>query len=310
MAEKDLKKSPFFKQALAMVEVLPFVFNEDCFGLKGGTAINLFHREMPRLSVDIDLTYLPIKSREESLRDISESLRRIGQKIKSAVGGKHIHYQTNQDTNLAWKMVVSDRGGDVKIEPNLVFRGTVYPCENLKLVKSAQNLFEASITAKCLSKADLYGGKICAALERQHPRDLYDIWLMFEQEKGLPDPIRKAFVVYACSGKRPIHEILNPREKDIEKVFGTDFQGMTSIPVKIHDLLEVRKELITRIRTELTGEEREFFLSVKSGEPDWGKMGISGLEKLPAIQWKIQNIKRMDKTKRQEAFRALEAVLK
>jgi hypothetical protein len=53
--------NPFYRQVVLLIELLPLVARERCFALKGGTAINLFVRDLPRLSVDIDLTYLPIK---------------------------------------------------------------------------------------------------------------------------------------------------------------------------------------------------------------------------------------------------------
>lgn len=50
---------PYRAQMDLLLQVLPLVAKEESFALKGGTAINLFVRDMPRLSVDIDLTWLP-----------------------------------------------------------------------------------------------------------------------------------------------------------------------------------------------------------------------------------------------------------
>jgi len=80
-----MKDSPFFKQAELMLRVIPHVAGEQCFALKGGTAINLFLRDMPRLSVDIDLTYLPIEPRDRSLKNITDALKRIATSIKQAM---------------------------------------------------------------------------------------------------------------------------------------------------------------------------------------------------------------------------------
>ena len=77
--------NPFYRQVVLLVELLPLVAREPCFALKGGTAINLFVRDLPRLSVDIDLTYLPIEGREESLSHIDEALHRLGSIIEAAV---------------------------------------------------------------------------------------------------------------------------------------------------------------------------------------------------------------------------------
>jgi len=75
---------PYRRQAALLVGMLPYVAQEDCFALKGGTAINLFLRDMPRLSVDIDLTYLPIAPRRESLAEIDATMKRIAESARSA----------------------------------------------------------------------------------------------------------------------------------------------------------------------------------------------------------------------------------
>ena len=73
------------RQVTLLVRTLPFVAEETCFALKGGTAINLFVRDLPRLSVDIDLTCLPVASREESLADIDAGLLRIAGRIEASI---------------------------------------------------------------------------------------------------------------------------------------------------------------------------------------------------------------------------------
>ncbi|WP_255762633.1 nucleotidyl transferase AbiEii/AbiGii toxin family protein [Halomonas alkalisoli] len=70
-----------------LVRILPYVAEEDIFALKGGTAINLFYRDLPRLSVDIDLTYLPIKDRVESLAEINDAMDRIATAIERGISG-------------------------------------------------------------------------------------------------------------------------------------------------------------------------------------------------------------------------------
>ena len=115
------------------------------------------------------------------------------------------------------------------MEPNLVLRGSVYSPIQAKLCKKAENEFELSVSTKVLSTADIYGGKICAALDRQHPRDFFDLKLLLENE-GLTDEIRRAFVVYLASHDRPMHELLKPKWKDIKAVFEKEFKGMTLEP--------------------------------------------------------------------------------
>ncbi len=82
-----MTETPYYRQAELILEVLPVIDRHDVFALKGGTAINFFVRDLPRLSVDIDLTYLPVTRREQALLDITEALRetRIGTYLASAV---------------------------------------------------------------------------------------------------------------------------------------------------------------------------------------------------------------------------------
>ncbi len=72
-------RETYFQQVRLLIEVLPLIAREADFALKGGTAINLFVRDLPRLSVDIDLTYLPIADREEPLAAIGETVRKLAE---------------------------------------------------------------------------------------------------------------------------------------------------------------------------------------------------------------------------------------
>jgi predicted nucleotidyltransferase component of viral defense system len=65
----------YFKQARLMLQLLPLVMKHDHFALKGGTAINFFVRNLPRLSIDIDLAYVPVEDRKKSIQNISDSLK-------------------------------------------------------------------------------------------------------------------------------------------------------------------------------------------------------------------------------------------
>lgn len=80
-----MARETYAAQVALLVRVLPHVAAEKMFALKGGTAINLFYRDLPRLSVDIDLTYLPIKDRAESLADINAAMDRLVQAIERGI---------------------------------------------------------------------------------------------------------------------------------------------------------------------------------------------------------------------------------
>ena len=304
-----MKERPYFKQVELMLKTIPHVTAETCFALKGGTAINLFVRDMPRLSVDIDLTYLPVEEpRETALKKISESLRRIAVTLTRVIPGVNVQESQAQESKRIAKLIVASGQTRIKIEPNEVIRGAVFPGEERELTERAEKMFERSVMARVLSIPDLYGGKICAALDRQHPRDLFDVRMLLEHE-GVTDEMRKAFVVYLASHDRPISELLDPTRKGIRQVYESEFAGMTIDEIAYEDLIMAREALIQTVKNTLTDNEKAFLISLKEGQPKWNLMGIEGIEKLPAVQWKLKNIRNMSGKKRAESLEKLKRVL-
>jgi predicted nucleotidyltransferase component of viral defense system len=305
-----MRKSPYFEQALLMLRVIPQVTEEECFALKGGTAINLFLRNMPRLSVDIDLAYLPLdEERDLALANISKALTRIAAAIKKAMPGIKIQESRAHGSKLISKLVVSKGLTRIIIEPNEVIRGSVLPPVERELTKRAEETFELSVTSRSLSTADLYGGKICAALDRQHPRDLFDVKVLLEHE-GITDEIRRAFVVYLASHDRPLSELLDPVRKDVRLTYESEFAGMTVEDIRYEDLVAARETLIETLLRDLTASEKGFLVSLKEGQPKWDLLELKGIEKLPAIQWKLMNIRKMKKEKHAAALEKLKAKLR
>lgn len=164
------KDTVFFRQAELLLRVLPSVNKEEVFALKGGTAINFFVRDLPRLSVDIDLTYLPVNDRETALIDIGKALFRISERVEKAIPGVRAFSQKDHEFDIVAGLLIRRGDATIKVEPNRVLRGSAFPTETKSLCQKAQDLFELSIEARTLSFEDLYGGKACAALDRQHPR--------------------------------------------------------------------------------------------------------------------------------------------
>ncbi|MBI2336529.1 MAG: nucleotidyl transferase AbiEii/AbiGii toxin family protein [Deltaproteobacteria bacterium] len=291
-----------------MLQTLPFVAREKCFALKGGTAINFFLRDMARLSVDIDLTYLPLEARDISLKNMGEALQRLSQAIQGKLPNVKVQVTPNPSLRTVINLLVKNRKTAIKIEVNPVIRGFVYPCETRDLSPKAEDLFNLSASIVSLSTPDLYGGKICAALDRQHPRDLFDIKLLMENE-GLTPQIRKAFLVYLISHDRPMSELLSPIKKDIQTIYENEFEGMPHVPVTMKELTEARDWLIKTLMGDLTDDEKQFLLSMKEGAPDWGLLGIPGVDKLPAVQWKLLNIRKMDRKAHEVSMNKLRNVL-
>jgi len=304
-----MKQRPYFEQAVLMLRVIPHVTAESCFALKGGTAINLFVRDMPRLSVDIDLAYLPVdEPRETALQKMSSALTRIAAAVKKAIPGAKVQETRAREPDRITKLVVATGRTRIKIEPNEVIRGSVFAVEERELSKRAEDAFELAVTARTLAVADLYGGKLCAALDRQHPRDLFDVKILLENE-GITDEIRKAFIVYLASHDRPINELLDPTRKDIRRIYESEFAGMTAEEVKYEELIAAREALIGTLMKELTDTEKTFLVSLKEGQPKWSAIGIEGIEKLPAIQWKLMNIQKIGEEKRAESLERLKRKL-
>ena len=240
--------TPYINQVELLVNLLPIVEKQTCFALKGGTAINLFLRNMPRLSVDIDLAYLPIETREKSLEGIDKAIGKIAE----------------------------------------------------------QRFGFATMTL--LSFEDLFAGKICAALDRQHPRDLFDIYWLLNNE-GINEQVKNAFLVYLMGHNRPMAELLAPMPKSAPKVYQAEFEGMAFTHINLEQLEGVLPTLSARIHNSLNDVDKRFLMDLKLGTQNWESFVLPEAEKLPAIQWKMQNLARMTPEKRKQAADKLEKIL-
>lgn len=284
------------QQAALLIKTIPLVAAETCFALKGGTAINLFVRDMPRLSVDIDLTYLPVADRAASLKEIDAGMRRIADAIGSGIPGARVSPSTLQGENCVTKLIVRADGVQIKIEVTPVLRGCVYESATRSVSARVEDQFGFA-EIQVVSFPDLYAGKIVAALDRQHPRDLFDVRDLLANE-GINDDLRKAFIVYLLSHNRPMAEVLAPARLDISAEFARGFVGMTETPVTIDELLQAREEVIASMVGNMPADHRRFLISIKRGEPDWALLGVPGAEALPAVRWRLENLARMDAKKR------------
>ncbi|MBX3256276.1 MAG: nucleotidyl transferase AbiEii/AbiGii toxin family protein [Chitinophagaceae bacterium] len=249
------------QQVGLLLTVLPEVAKEKCFALHGGTAINLFVRDMPRLSVDIDLTYLPIEDRDTSIKHIAEALERIKSNIQKVVPDVRITSRLD-----AGKLQVSAKKGDIKIEVNLVNRGALTEPKEMPLCEKAQNEFEVFCTIPVVSLGQLFGGKIVAALDRQHPRDLFDVKYLLEKE-GFTQEVKEGFLLCLLCSDRPIHEVITPNLQDQQSALANQFSGMTDEEFSYEEYENVRKKLVTTIHKHLTDRDKAFLLSVKNVTP-------------------------------------------
>ncbi len=304
----QMAQSPTFSdQVQLLVNVLPSVATQPCFALKGGTALNLFVRDLPRLSVDIDLAYLPIADREASLAGIDIALENIAAEITRTIPNVRVNPSFVHGTDKRIKLLVSRDGVTIKVEVTPVLRGSVYESELRETSPRVQAQFGYA-QIQLLSFEDLYAGKICAALDRQHPRDLYDVKFLLENE-GISEKLKDAFMVYLLGHPRPMSELIKPRLKDIEAIYHNEFSGMTVDEVSLESLLETRSEMITKLHSALTEKDKQFLLAVKRGDADWSSFTLPEAQQLPAIQWKLHNLAKMQTPKRKLALTALESAL-
>ena len=282
----------YLDTARLLAQVASLVFVDDTFALKGGTAINLFVRDMPRLSVDLDLVFpdhtLP---RDEALARIDEAIRQAAERLKKRGFQTHAPAVAAGET----KLLVRRGSIQVKVEVNFVMRVTVQPARRASLTPAARDVLMADLEIPVVSLEDVYGGKLVAALDRQHPRDLFDVMQLFAHE-GITPGIRRAFVVYLASSNRPIHEVLFTSPRDIRHDYEHNFQGMTAEPVPLEALLAARERLVQEIQRGLDEDERRFLLSLVADTPEWARLGIAHLEHLPGVRWKLRNLAQLRKT--------------
>ena len=270
-----------------LLRLMPIVMEEGVFAVHGGTAINLFLKDLPRYSVDIDLTYIPLSDRTESLADINLHLQSICEKAKKAFKGMHIvpNYST-------CKLLCEYRGKQVKVEVNQTKRGLVGgDAVTIPLSDKAQDEFGLYCEANIVPLTQLYGGKIAAALSRQHPRDLFDV-------KFMDFPLtecREGLIFCLLGSDRPIHESFAPRLIDQREAMANQFEGMTDIPFTYEEFEATRSKLISDVNQLMTEEDKQFLVSFEKGEPQWDGYEFEYFKDYPSVKWKLINLAKLAK---------------
>lgn len=280
------------KKVELLIRLIPIVMDEGVFAIHGGTAINLFLKNMPRYSVDIDLTYIPLAGRQESLNDINSHLKSIAGKAKRAFKGLHVvpNYST-------CKLLCEYQGKQVKIEVNQTKRGIVGgEVLTIPLSEKAQEEFSLYCEAKIVPFTLLYGGKIAAALSRQHPRDLFDVkYMEFPMSE-----CREGIIFCLLGSDRPIYESFAPSLIDQREAMENQFAGMMDIPFTYEEFEETRAKLINDVRNLITEEDKRFLISFESGQPEWEGYEFEYFKDYPSVQWKSLNLKKLAKSNPQK----------
>lgn len=270
-----------------LLTIVPDVFANDIFAMKGGTAINLIVQDMPRLSVDIDVVYLPWQvPRAAALQAINRELAAITTRVRSlGLQTRLIRSDGLGDT----KLIVENESSQVKVEVNVVFRGAVLPIERRQLCARASDTFGVELEVPILAPDELYAGKLVATLDRQHPRDLFDVWRLYESG-GISDDMIECFVVYLAGHNRPTHEVLFSHDKDITGEYERAFIGMTEVECSLETLLAVRAQLRHELPRRLKAQHKQFLSGLTRAQPDWSLLQCQHAAQLPALRWKLSNL--------------------
>jgi hypothetical protein len=276
-----------------LLTVAPVIFESPRFALKGGTALNLFVQDLPRLSVDIDVVFMDhALERDPALIAIGNDLQTAKAKLERM--GYSADIRRTQKGDEA-KLLVADQLSQIKVEVNFVFRGTLLPVTQRALVSSARNLFTTALELPVLAIPELYGSKLVAALDRQHPRDWFDVAAMIDGI-GIDAGMVDCFVAYLAGHNRPVHEVLFSNDLPLDEIFNTDFVGMTTAEIPLQRLIETRQHIRQELPKALTDAHRRFLLSFVRAEPDWSLMPFDHLKDLPAIRWKLLNLEKLRAT--------------
>jgi predicted nucleotidyltransferase component of viral defense system len=290
------------KQVALLLKILPEVAAEKNFALHGGTAINLFEQNFPRLSVDVDLTYTTFGDRTQDFKTIRLMLEDLKARIQNKIPSIRFSNSIVASENL--KLICSTNDATVMIEVNQLNRGLIGESRIMPLCENVQAEFDSFCEMSVVSAKQLWGGKVVAALDRQHPRDFFDINNLLTGT-GFTEEIKSGFIFFLLCSKRPLHEVLNPQLINYEAVFSSQFKGMTDQPFTYKEYESVRTLLIDTIHKSLTKDDKEFLMTFVKGEPAWGKVNYS---MYPSIKWKsmnIDNLKRTNPEKFQEQITLL-----
>jgi hypothetical protein len=282
-------KESFKQQVSLLLDIMPIIAKEPQFAIHGGTAINLFELDMPRLSVDIDLTFIPFtEDREYDFSHIRQGLHHIKEGIQGNLSG--ITFPDSKRADEELKLFCLRDNSVVKIEVNQINRGLIAEARTLTLSTKAQEYFDTYCKVTTVSVGQLWGGKMNAALDRQHPRDLFDM-RNFYQNHTLTDDIKCGFLYFLLCSKRPIHEVLQPKYIDQKGVLLNQFIGMSDMPFSYEDYKQARQENRDKINQSLTDSDKEFLMSFLKGEPKWTEN--YNFSQYPPIRWKLLNLDKL-----------------
>ena len=195
------------------------------------------------------------------------------------------------------KLLCEYQRKQIKVEVNQTKRGIVGgDVLTVPLCKKAQDEFGLYCEADIVPRTLLYGGKIAAALSRQHPRDLFDVkYMEYPFEKT-----REGLLFCLLGSDRPLHESFAPNLIDQKDALANQFEGMTDTPFSYEEYEEARAKLIADVNAMMTAEDKDFLVSFEMGEPDWDSFDFPYFKDYPSVQWKLNNLLKLKKQNSQK----------
>jgi len=289
-----------------LIDVLSLINWDGCFALKGGTAINFFVEPMPRLSVDIDLAYIRLTDRDSAIAEMKACLKEF-----TSIFSKHslmTEHTSISSNNPVGKLKVSSSDASIIVEPNINLRGTLLPVEKRLINGAVSDLFLKETEVTILSENELYSGKLIAMLDRQHPRDIFDMYWYLKKTNNTINFL-DYFIVYLVQTNRPFHEIIKPNILDISHVYEHSFKGMTESDFSLELLERTRQSVTDNLHKQLTENQIDFLISILKLAPAWDLLPFDNIDQLPGVKWRLMNIKKMPEDKRYYEIRELEKLL-
>ena len=302
-SSKSPSRDQLIRQAEWLGSLCPALAPESCFALKEGTALSVYWFDYPRLSVDLDLVFVPRKSREEFQTLTHEALHRVQSRIRNLYPAATLRTEPLPGSSAAGKVIVAMGPLEVKMEVATVHRETLYPTQVRPVQPQAVPTF-GKTSLPLLSFSETCAGKFNAALTRQHPRDLFDVGVILEHAEISPET-RTAFAVNLITQPRPFAHMLNPRLKAIPPEALEILTRMTTQPFRALTLPDNLITLQDTLCRRMPAAHQEFLLSFTHGTPDWSLLEVPHAARLPAVRWREQQMSQFTVDRRQELAEGL-----
>jgi hypothetical protein len=239
---------------------------------------------------------LPVHDYAEDAKLIAETLVRLADVLRARPLELQVQLSAGEGAGVT-RLVASRGRARVQIETTPVMRGTVHPARNMVVRPRVEEAFGFA-SVQVLDFADLYAGKLAAALSRQHPRDLFDVGLLLEDERA-DQVLWRTFLVYMTCSPKPAWEMLAPRvPADFAATFDAHFKGMTAEPIEVEVLLDIHERLLARVVDWLDEPSCAFLRSIEDQQPEFDLIGLPHAANLPAVLRKLHNLAQRTDVKR------------